>query len=78
MLYLRFALWWLDLNLLRGPDALKKVATKAAFLSWQDFSLCYISLKAKNKKNLKPFLKASRGPQSFAAARGTVVESDRK
>ena len=24
-------LWWLDFNLLRGPDAWKKVATKAAF-----------------------------------------------
>ena len=26
LLYLRFALWWLDLNLLSGPDALEKVA----------------------------------------------------
>ena len=24
LLYLRFALWWLDLNLLSGPDALQK------------------------------------------------------
>ena len=25
LLYLRFALWWLDWNLLSNPDALKKV-----------------------------------------------------
>ena len=24
LLHLRFALWWLDLNLLSGPDALQK------------------------------------------------------
>ena len=24
LIYLRFALWWLDLNLLSSPDALKK------------------------------------------------------
>ena len=31
LLYLQFALWWLDLNLLSGPDALQKVAAETEY-----------------------------------------------
>ena len=30
-LYLRLALWWLDFNLLSGPDVYKKIATKTEY-----------------------------------------------
>ena len=54
-----------------GPDALKKGHVAG-------FNIIS-SLFNKLKKDVvcKPFLKASRGPLTFASVRGTEVESDR-
>ena len=78
MVVIRFALftirplWWLDLNLLSGPDALQKDR------SW-NLILCHLfSISSKKMLFNNLLLKASRGPLSFVSARGTVVEYDRK
>ena len=59
------------MSLLGGPDELKKGRVAGFHMS---------SLFNKLKKTLFEnfFLKALRGPLSFASARDTVVESDRK
>ena len=55
----------------KRPDALKKVRVAGFHI----ISSLFNKLKKTLFVNL--FFKASRGPLSFASARGTVVESDR-
>ena len=71
LLYLRFAFWRVDLNLLSGPDAFKRPRST---IPYYVISFQY----AKKRRYLKTFLKISRGPLKFAFAGGTVVESDRR
>ena len=72
LLYLRLALWWLDLKLICGPDAFKK----GRIAGFHNKSSLFNKLI--EDVICTTFLKASRGPLSFASTRGTVVESDRK
>ena len=70
---LRFALWWLDLILLSGPDTLRKGRVTGFHILFSMFS---ISLK--KEVIWKPFFISITQAASFSSARGAVVESDGK
>ena len=72
LLYLRFALWWLHFKLQSGPDAFKKGRVAGFHLMSSLFH------KLKKRRYLKNVFKSITRVASFASARGTVVESDRK